>query len=114
MKRQLGTDVFPSHGYNQFFPDGRWVTVTPAFDKDLCRQIGVPIVELDGVHDSTLPPVDLTGSPYIDYMEIFGQEDDLPFDWIKEKVSRVWGQKHSWLFGKDSEGHVIPLSGFRF
>lgn len=87
-----GDNVFPRHGYTQLFLDNAWVSVAPTFDKTLCEKIGVPVVEWDGRTDATLPPADLRGKPYIEYLEKFGTFADLPFDWIVEVISKKVGK----------------------
>jgi transglutaminase-like putative cysteine protease len=110
---QTGLDVFPSHGYTQLFLGGRWVGATPAFDRDLCEKIGVPVVKFDGIHDAPLAPQDLSGNPYIEYIEKYEPQADLPFEWLRGKLVPIWGEKHSWLKNEDSRCHVMP-SGYVF
>ena len=92
------TNIFPRHGYNQFFLNGRWVSAAATFDKVLCEKNGLPTVEFDGKKDAILPEKDLNGIPYIEYIEKFPPKEDLPFDWIKERVSQLVGSdKRPWL-----------------
>jgi Transglutaminase-like enzymes, putative cysteine proteases len=35
---RLGTDIFPGHGYNQFYLNGKWVSAAATFDKELCQK----------------------------------------------------------------------------
>lgn len=92
-----GTNIFPRHGYNQFFLEGRWVSLAAPFDKDLCEKNGLPTVEFDGTRDAVLPERDLNGEPYIEYLEKFPPKDDLPFDWISERLIRIVGpDKRAW------------------
>jgi transglutaminase-like putative cysteine protease len=110
---QTGLDILPSHGYTQLFIDGRWVTVTPAFDKGLCERIGVPSVEFDGIHDALLPRYDISGNPYIEYIEKYPPQADLPFEWLKERLLPRWGEKRAWLTEEDAKGYRLP-SGYVF
>ena len=110
---QTGLDVFPSHGYTQLFLEERWVSVTPAFDRDLCEKNGVPAVEFDGIHDAPLAAQDFAGNPYIEYIEKYESQADLPFEWLRGKLVPIWGEKHSWLKNEDSRGHIMP-SGYVF
>ncbi len=71
------------------------------------------MVEFDGRHDAVLAAADVAGNPFVEYVEKYGPESDLPFQWLKEKVYPVWGDKASWLNESDSRGHVMP-SGYRF
>jgi len=94
----MGTNTFPRHGYNQFFLNGRWVSAAATFDKVLCEKNGLPVVEFNGKSDAILPEKDLKGEPYIEYIEKFPPREDLPFDWIRERISKLVGpDKRPWL-----------------
>ena len=96
--RQLKTNIFPRHGYNQFFLNGKWISAAATFDKDLCDKNRLPTVEFDGKTDAILPESDIKGRPYIEYIEKFPPREDLPFDWIYAKISRIVGtDKRPWL-----------------
>lgn len=111
---QTGVDFFPSHGYTQILLGRKWVSVTPAFDKEICEKTGVPVVEFDGVHDAPLAPYDLSGNPYIEYIEKYEPQADFPFEWLRSKVVPIWGEKTSWLTMEESKGYRMPLSGYTF
>lgn len=103
---KIGTPIFPRHGYNQFFLNGRWVSAAATFDKELCERNRLPTVEFDGKNDAILPKKGLKGEPYIDYVEKFPPREDLPFDWIVEKISQILGpDKRPWL-DKDHERKI--------
>jgi len=94
----IGTNIFPRHGYNQFFLGGKWVSAVTAFDKDLCERIGLKTVEFDGKTDAILHEKDLNGEPHIEYLEKFPPQQDLPFEWLAEAVSKLVGpDKRPWL-----------------
>ncbi len=114
LRAQTGIDHFPSHGYTQLFLKDRWVSVTPSFDKGLCEKAGVPASDFDGEHDATLSAFDLAGNPYIEYLEKYEPQADLPFEWLCGKVAPIWGRKRPWIDGGDSKGHRMPMSGYRF
>ena len=98
VQNMFGGNVFPRHGYNQFFIEGRWVSVAATFDKKLCKEHRLPTVEFDGKSDSILPDRDLDGNPYIEYLEKFDPREDLPFNWIYEAISKKIGtEKRAWL-----------------
>ena len=94
---RFGT-VFPRHGYNQFFLNGRWISAAATFDRALCEKNGLPWVDFDGRQDAVLPEKDGQGRPYIEYLERFPPQADLPFDWIVETVKkRIGPDKRPWL-----------------
>lgn len=95
---KLRTNVFPRHGYNQFYLNERWVSAAATFDRTLCEKNGLPTVEFDGKKDAILPDKDLMGKTYIEYIEKFPPVDDLPFDWIAKRISKIVGpDKRPWL-----------------
>jgi transglutaminase-like putative cysteine protease len=103
--RKLGVKTFPRHGYNQFFLDGRWISATATFDKELCDKNGLPVVDFDGKADAMLPQKDLSGQPYIEYVEKFPPAEDLPFEWIVKRIVRIVGpEKRPWLKKEDDIG----------
>jgi len=102
---KLGVNTFPRHGFNQFFLNGRWVNAAATFDKNLCDNNGLPVVEFDGKNDAMLPGKDLRGQPYIEYIEKFPPSDDLPFEWIAGRITRIVGpDKRPWLKKEDDVG----------
>ncbi|MEA3470223.1 MAG: transglutaminase-like domain-containing protein [Thermodesulfobacteriota bacterium] len=103
--QRIGDNLFPRHGYNQFFLNGRWVSTAATFDRALCEKNGLPTVEFDGKEDAMLPPADLAGKPFIEYVEKFPPREDLPFEWIAEKIAQLVGpEKRPWL--EKEEGHT--------
>ncbi len=106
--QKIGSNIFPRHGYNQFFLNGKWISAAATFDKNLCEKNGLPPVEFDGKKDAILPNKDLEGNPYIEYIEKFSPTDDLPFEWIAEAISkRVGPNKRPWLQKNDIIDHVF-------
>lgn len=111
VRERLGVNTFPRHGYNQFFLNGRWVSAAATFDKRLCDRNELPVVEFDGKNDAILPEKDLRGRPYIDYIEKFPPAEDLPFDWIVERIARIVGpDKRPWLKKEDHVNAPDPAA----
>ena len=97
-----GDNIFPRHGYNEFLINGTWVSAAATFNKALCKKKGLPVVAFNGRENAMLPSATNEGNPYIEYVEKFGSYDDLPFEWIREKVSQKVGkEKRPWLSKAD-------------
>ncbi len=75
-------NVFPTHGYNELYIEGKWVKAAPTFDLKMCQQNRLKSIEFDGRNDAVLPSLNLAGKPHIEYVEDRGHYDDLPFDEI--------------------------------
>jgi transglutaminase-like putative cysteine protease len=96
--KMTGTNVFPRHGYNQFYCDGEWISAAATFDKVLCEKNNLPTVEFEGTKDAMLPIHDLERNPYIEYLEKYQATEDLPFQWLFEFISKRYGyDKRPWI-----------------
>jgi transglutaminase-like putative cysteine protease len=83
MRRAMKTDLFVFHGYAELWLEGRWVKVTPAFNRSLCERFGVDPLEFDGRHDSLFQQADRNGKRYMEYVRDRGQFPDLPLEQIR-------------------------------
>lgn len=91
VKQMLGTNVFPTHGYDELYIEGKWVKATPAFDLKLCQENRLIPVEFDSKNDATLPTHTLDGRLHIEYVRDHGHYDDLPFDMIMKLRAETLG-----------------------
>ena len=82
LRELMGTNVFPTHGYDELYIEGKWVKATPAFDLRMCQRNRIIPVEFDGKNDAILPSHNLDGNLHIEYVRDHGHYDDLPFDKI--------------------------------
>jgi transglutaminase-like putative cysteine protease len=111
--KQTGSNIPPSHGYAQLYIRGTWISVTPAFDRGLCENSGLSPVDFDGIHEALLSSTDLSGRPFVEYIEKYEPQPDFPFAWLKERILPIWGEKRAWMNEEDSKGHIMA-SGFAF
>jgi hypothetical protein len=92
---QLGTNVFPFHGYAELYLGGKWVKATPAFDLKMCEKNRIIPVEFDGKSDATFHSHNKDGKLHIEYLADVGRGfDDLPLDTLWELVTKHIG---SWF-----------------
>lgn len=103
--KKLGSNIFPRHGYNQLFLNGKWVNLAATFDRTTCKRNGLPMVEFDGVNDAILPEKDFNGNPYIEYIKKYKTCADLPMDWVRKKIAERFGpDKEPCIKKKGSSG----------
>ena len=76
----MKTNVFAFHGYNELYIDGRWVKVTPTFDRGMCQRLNLKLVEFDGHNQAIFHSHDLNGRLHIEYIKNHGHFADLPFE----------------------------------
>jgi transglutaminase-like putative cysteine protease len=87
-----GVNKFPFHGFAELYVGGKWLHVSPAYDKGVCQRKGFVAVEFDGEHDAKDSPRNVKGEPHIEHVEYHGPYDDFPWEEV-----RVYYKK--WLAG---------------
>lgn len=98
----LRTDIFTFHGSTELYLGGRWVKVTPAFNRTLCEKMNVAPIEFDGEHEAIFQPFDTAGHQFMDYVHDHGSFADLPL----EKMVAAFHHHYPHLFGAEA-----PVTG---
>ena len=68
------------------FLNGKWVKATPAFNKELCKLVGVEPLEFDGSNDSIFQEYNSEGSDFMEYLEDYGSFEDVPLEFIEQNM----------------------------
>ena len=68
------------HGASEMFLEEKWVKCTPAFNKNLCKYLGVEPLEFDGKTDSIFQEYDHKGNVFMKYIHNYGAFADLPYE----------------------------------
>ncbi len=87
----MGSDQFAFHAYAKVWLDGRWVGLTPAFDRLTSERHGFPLVTFDGHADALFAPTDDQGRPFVTYVKHHGDFTDLDLDRLLEAWQQVYG-----------------------
>ena len=99
LKDVMGTDIFYDHGYTLLYLDGRWLKVTPTFNKELCDKFKVKPIDFNGEEDALFHEFDQQGHKHMSYIKDYGSFDELPFEIIKKRAIDLY----SGLFTKTDE-----------
>lgn len=102
LRRAIQTDVFVYHGYNDILLEGRWIKVTPTFNKSLCERFRVKTLEFDGVNDAIFHPFDMEGNRHMEYIKDHGSLADIPFKTIIETFRNCYGALSEELAASDA------------
>lgn len=87
----MGHNIMYYHGYSEFYLNGKWLKLTPSFDKATAIKGGfLPMVEFDGESDAVFPPYDNNGNLFGEYVKDRGVHADLPL----EEIDRVFEEKY--------------------
>jgi len=89
----IGTDLFVYHGFVEFLLDGKWVKATPAFNLELCQRHQVPPLEFNGREDSLFQAYTSEKRQFMEYVEFFGIEADIPVRRIVEAWRKAYGEE---------------------
>ncbi|MDH6128153.1 transglutaminase-like domain-containing protein [Kitasatospora sp. GP82] len=85
LREHIGGDVF-FHALTSVHLDGRWVKATPVFNKMLCRLYGMTPLEFDGTADSLYHPFDGDGRRHMEFLQMHGEFDDLPYEFVMSQM----------------------------
>lgn len=76
----LQTDVLVFHGYAELYLNGKWIKVTPVFNKELCKKLNVEPLEFNPAGDSIFQEYDQNGGLFMEYLHQYGHFDDIPYE----------------------------------
>jgi transglutaminase-like putative cysteine protease len=95
----LGSDLFPYHGFVEFYLNGKWVKATPAFNSELCRRHKVPPLEFNGREDSLFQAYNSENQRFMEYLEFYGVDSDIPVEEIVKTFKKSYGEDRvkSWI-----------------
>lgn len=86
MAELLLSNIIPDHGYVEFYLDGKWIGLTPAFDIEMCQKYGIIPVEFDGKRDAKFHSHTRDGRLHIEYIFDRGIRADVPVEEVKQWV----------------------------
>ncbi len=86
----LKSDVFVMHGYIELHLEGKWVKATPAFDAKLCERMDVKVLDFNGTDDSIFHEFNGEGARHMEYINEYGEFDDVPFEFIVKNVAAAY------------------------
>lgn len=109
LEEVLKTDHLVFHGNTEFYLDGRWVKVTPAFNKELCEKLNVAPLEFNGADDAIFQQYDRDGSKFMEYLHDYGNFPDVPYALFVGELMKHY--PHLFENGRDKvvEGWVAGL-----
>lgn len=82
----LQTDVLVFHGYAEIYLNGKWIKVTPVFNKELCEKLNVAPLEFNPNGDSVFQEYDQNGGLFMEYLHQYGHFEDIPYDFFMSEL----------------------------
>ena len=93
---KMGTNELTPHGMVSLFLNGKWLKVSPAFNRELCEKCQVDPLDFDGEQSAVFQEYNREGKAFMEYLEDYGHFEDLPIDFIIENIKQHYPQV---LFG---------------
>lgn len=79
---QYGTDELTPHGYVSLYLDGKWLKVSPTFNKELSLKYNVEPLGFDGKSDALLQQFNGNGEQFMEYLKEYGTFEEFPYDFV--------------------------------
>jgi transglutaminase-like putative cysteine protease len=79
---KFGTNELTPHGMVNIYLNGKWLKVSPAFNRQLCEKCEVDPLDFDGENDSVFQQFNRQGNSFMEYLEDYGSFEDVPIDFI--------------------------------
>ncbi len=86
LTEKFGTNELTPHGMVNVFLNNKWLKLSPAFNKSLCRMCNVTPLEFDGENNSFLQQYNDDGNLFIEYLDDYGHFDDVPLEFMIKTV----------------------------
>ena len=101
LNEKFGSNELTPHGMVNAKINGKWLKMSPAFNKTLCEKFNVEPLEFDGENDSFLQQFNSEGNLFMEYLEDYGYFDDVPLDFMKANVKEHY--PHIFFDGSTTE-----------
>ncbi|MEL6559810.1 MAG: transglutaminase family protein [Bacteroidota bacterium] len=86
LTEKFGTNELTPHGMVNVLLDGKWLKMSPAFNKSLCEKFQVEPLEFDGENNSFLQQYNKQGSQFMEYVDDYGYFEDVPVSFMIDKL----------------------------
>ncbi len=86
LTKKLGTNELTPHGMVNVYLNGKWLKMSPAFNKELCEKFKVEPLEFDGENNSFLQQYNSYGDEFMEYIKDYGFFEDVPIDFMIQNL----------------------------
>ncbi len=85
---KFGSNELTPHGMVNVYLDGKWLKMSPAFNRSLCKKFNVAPLDFDGENNSFLQHYNSEGNLFMEYIEDYGHFEDIPLEFMKENIKK--------------------------
>ncbi|WP_062062861.1 transglutaminase-like domain-containing protein [Aquimarina longa] len=99
LTEKFGTNILTPHGMVNVFLNDRWLKLSPAFNKSMCRICNVEPLEFNGENSSFLQQFNSQGNLFMEYLDDYGHFEDVPLEFMinnaKEHYPHIFDTKEN-------------------
>ncbi|MDH7911227.1 transglutaminase family protein [Winogradskyella sp. SYSU M77433] len=86
LTEKFGSNELTPHGMVNVRLNDKWLKLSPAFNKELCKKFNVDVLDFDGVSDSFLQAYNSEGNQFMEYTADYGFFEDVPLEFMKQNI----------------------------
>jgi len=86
LTEKFGSNELTPHGMVNALINGKWLKMSPAFNKSLCEKLNVEPLDFDGENDSFLQAYNNQGTRFMEYTDDYGHFEDVPLGFMSKTV----------------------------
>jgi transglutaminase-like putative cysteine protease len=99
LTEKFGTNELTPHGMVNVYLNNKWLKLSPAFNKSMCRICNVSPLEFDGENSSFLQEFNDEGNLFMEYLDDYGHFEDVPLEFMinnaKEHYPNIFETKEN-------------------
>lgn len=99
LTEKFGSNELTPHGMVNVRLNGKWLKLSPAFNRSLCEKFNVEPLEFDGENNSFLQQFNSEGTLFMEYLDDYGHFEDVPLEFmvnnIKEHYPHIFDKKEN-------------------
>lgn len=105
----LKTDVLVFHGIAELFINGKWIKLTPAFNKSLCDKLNVSVMDFNGEDETVFQQYSNDGNTFMEYLYDHGSFDALPYEKINSGILKAYPHLRE-VYEKSKRQYLFTLN----
>tara|TARA_B100001971_G_C18103132_1_gene489997 strand:- start:290 stop:919 length:630 start_codon:yes stop_codon:yes gene_type:complete len=86
LTEKFGSNELTPHGMVNVRLNDKWLKLSPAFNKELCKKFNVEVLDFDGENDSFLQAYNSDGDQFMEYTADYGFFEDVPLEFMKQNI----------------------------
>ena len=105
LTEKFGSNELTPHGMVNVRLNGKWLKISPAFNRSLCEKFKVEPLDFDGEKSSFLQQFNSEGTLFMEYLDDYGHFEDVPLKFMIKNITAHYPH----IFEKKENAKEIKL-----